>query len=150
MSDNYYHVSSAARYIATPTAAFAKIFRQRFPCLHRPDDSAIDIDLESIGDSAPLTACQGTGLDLIRNDFTAILGDDLLKNVELRPVRKNGIIIPEYYCMGSPTRYRIRGGPKSTRQFCDECGRFLYYPMDEWYFLRGDLTGQSVYYGGGL
>lgn len=151
MRASYYHISSAAKELAVPTAGYSASYRERFPCLHRKKDSAINVELAVIGEDVPLTACEVALVGIIRNDLTDALGESLAKHVQLgRVFDNNHNLMDKYRSLGSETRFRLRGGLKSTHCRCPVCDQFLYYPMGEWYFLKSDLTGQPIYYGSGL
>jgi hypothetical protein len=147
----YYHITSATQYPALPEDNWEADFRRQFPCSHRPDERPLDVVLKDPGEDIALnTVAVGAGA-IIRSDFLQMLGPEGARTLLLGHVfdadRKQ---LANRYTLGTDYTLRLRGDPRSTRQFCKQCGRFLYYPFGKLYVLQSDLRDQAVYYSEGL
>src|SRR5262249_27086787 len=121
--------------------------RQRDPCMHRDLDAGTDIVIGQRGENVALNFVDGVLIEFARLDLLEILGPELEEHLILgRLLDSSRRPIEEFKTLGSSRPLMIRGDTKSTRQFCQVCGEFLYHPMGRWYVLQSDLTGQAIYH----
>jgi hypothetical protein len=148
--DTYFHITSGTDYPAIPADEWASEFRRRFPCGHRPDERPLDVVVKDIGGNIAFNVVALASTAMIRSDLLDLLGDNakwlLLGNV----FDMHGVQLSDVHTLGSDYTLRLRGGPKSTRQFCKQCGQFLYFPIGTWYVLKSDLRDRPLYYSKGL
>jgi hypothetical protein len=149
--ETYYHITSGTDYPAVPEDTWEMDFHRQYPCGHRPDEHARPVRLKDLGADLPLGMVTVGAGAIIRADFAELLGPSGRTSLEFGEVTDaEGKVVPSFRTLGCDYRVQLRAGPKSTRRFCTQCGRFLYYPFGTRYVLKENLCGRPIYYGEGL
>ncbi len=130
-------------------------FRKRHVCsgcgaLERSlRERPVDVRVEYTPDASAVNFASPIPVGIIRMDFLALLGAEAADCLLLGQVLdRSGSPIPGFSTFVGKKPLVVRGGPESTRRYCDTCGRFVYYPLGNDYVMRQTLTGQPVYEGG--
>jgi hypothetical protein len=149
--DAFYHITSAITHPAIPDDTWENRFRSQYPCGHRPTEHALDVMLKDVGEDAPLGLVSVGAGAIIRTHFIDLLGSAGQALLEFGKVFDTcGQCVAGIHTLGTDYTLRLRGGPKSTRQFCNCCGQLLYYPFGNRYILKSNLIDRPLYYGAGL
>jgi hypothetical protein len=145
--NKYYHIGSGATLAMQPAAEWLASFRERFPCFHRPTEDSIDVVIENRPEDIPLSFVAHALVAVIRVDLLEVLSPEAMHFLSFGRVFDSSMrLLPDLRTIGSASRFFMRGGPNSTRHFCDRCGSFLYHPLGSWYMLESDLDGRPIYY----
>jgi hypothetical protein len=143
----YYHLGSGATVPIQPTPEWEAKYRDQFPCLHRPTEDPLDVTVAEWPEDIALSFVARALVNVIRVDLLEALSPEAMQFLSFGRVFDRSMrLLPDLKTVGSKARFYIRGGPKSTRHFCNQCGRFLYYPLGPWYMLESDLDGRPIYH----
>lgn len=111
----------------------------------------VDIELEWRPDDVPLNFVAALMLGVVRQDLLSALGKHTDGNLLVGKVKVKGSgVLHEFATFRGCHPLRIRGDHRSTRDACDECGRFKSFAYhDQEYVLTRDLDGRTVYQANG-
>jgi hypothetical protein len=142
----YYHVATGATTLIEPTADWLEDYYRRFPCLHRPNSDAIDVAIQDPPEHLPLNCVNAALVNMVRSDLLEVLNPEATQHLSFGRVFDSSMkLLPELKTIGSKSRLIVRGGPKSTRHFCPQCGIFMYYPLGSEYLLQSNLDERPIY-----
>jgi hypothetical protein len=110
----------------------------------------IDVRVKRKPDISALNFASPVLVHIARTDFLKLFQEEVDRHLLVgRVCNTSGRQIRGFATYFGRRPLMIRGGPKSTRRYCGECGQFVYYPLGKWYVMRESLTGQGLYEGCG-
>ena len=150
-NDSYYHVYTLSKTLCDPLLSWYSEVQTTWLCpgcrKPKPMTEAVDAYLDSPPPNAPLNGIQGTGVGVIRKDFLAVLGDEVVRNYLMlgKVFDSFGKEQPSYATFLGKQKLYIRGNEDSTCRICEICGQTVYFPLGPNYLMSNSLTGVPLY-----